>query len=89
MIAHLKRNFLSVLAASCEDRPDGFDGAVADADEAVPAVDQNVLLGTEESGVLFTQIAERYVRRSLGITSDLVFSEWERVFDNPMAAVGG
>ena len=30
-------------------------------------------------------IAERYERRSLGITSNLVFSEWERIFANPMA----
>ena len=42
-------------------------------------------LGTEESEVLFTLIAERYERRSLGITSNLVFSEWERIFANPMA----
>ena len=35
--------------------------------------------------VLFTLIAERYERRSLGITSNLVFSEWERIFANPMA----
>ena len=41
--------------------------------------------GTEESEVLFTLIAERYERRSLGITSNLVFSEWERIFANPMA----
>ena len=41
--------------------------------------------GTEESEVLFTLIAERYERRSLGITSNLVFSEWEKVFANPMA----
>ena len=33
--------------------------------------------GAEESEVLFTLIAERYERRSLGITSNLVFSEWE------------
>ena len=39
----------------------------------------------EESEVLFTLIAERYERRSLGITSNLVFSEWEKVFANPMA----
>ena len=31
-------------------------------------------------------IAERYERRSLGITSNLVFSEWELIFANPMAA---
>ena len=30
-------------------------------------------------------IAERYERRSLGIASNLVFSEWERIFANPMA----
>ena len=30
-------------------------------------------------------IAERYERRSLGITSNMVFSEWERIFANPMA----
>ena len=41
--------------------------------------------GADESEVLFTLIAERYERRSLGITSNLVFSEWERIFANPMA----
>ena len=41
--------------------------------------------GNEESEVLFTLIAECYERRSLGITSNLVFSEWERIFANPMA----
>ena len=41
--------------------------------------------GAAESEVLFTLIAERYERRSLGITSNLVFSEWERIFANPMA----
>ena len=41
--------------------------------------------GAEESKVLFTLIAERYERRSPGITSNLVFSEWERIFANPMA----
>ena len=44
-----------------------------------------LLQGAEESEVLFTLIAERYERRSLGITSNLVFSEWEKVFANPMA----
>ena len=40
--------------------------------------------GAGESEVLFTLIA-RYERRSLGITSNLVFSEWEKVFASPMA----
>ena len=37
------------------------------------------------TGARFTLIAERYERRSLGITSNLVFSEWKRIFANPMA----
>ena len=41
--------------------------------------------GAEESEVLFTLIAGRYERRSLGITSNLVFSQWEHIFANPMA----
>ena len=41
--------------------------------------------GAEESELLFTLIAERYERRSLGITSNLVFSQWEHIFANPMA----
>ena len=44
-----------------------------------------LLQGAEESEVLFTLIAERYERRSLGITSNLVFSQWEHIFANPMA----
>lgn len=38
----------------------------------------------EEVEVLFTLLAERYERRSLVITSNLVFSEWDRIFKNPM-----
>jgi DNA replication protein DnaC len=40
---------------------------------------------TEEAEVLFTLMAERYERRSLIITSNLVFSEWDRIFKTPMA----
>jgi DNA replication protein DnaC len=39
---------------------------------------------TEEAEVLFTLMAERYERRSLIITSNLVFSEWDRIFKSPM-----
>ena len=35
--------------------------------------------------MLFTLIAERHERRSLGITPNLVFSQWEYIFANPMA----
>jgi len=38
----------------------------------------------EEAEVLFTLMAERYERRSMLITSNLVFSEWDRIFKNPM-----
>lgn len=38
----------------------------------------------EEMELLFTFLSERYERKSLMITSNLVFSEWERVFKDPM-----
>ncbi len=38
----------------------------------------------EEMEVLFTFLAERYERKSVMITSNLVFSEWEQIFKNPM-----
>lgn len=38
----------------------------------------------EEMEVLFTFLSERYERRSLMITSNLVFSEWDRIFKDPM-----
>jgi len=38
----------------------------------------------EEMEVLFTFLAERYERRSLMITSNLVFKEWDRIFKDPM-----
>jgi DNA replication protein DnaC len=34
--------------------------------------------------VLFTFLAERYERRSVIITSNVVFSEWDRIFKDPM-----
>lgn len=39
----------------------------------------------EEVEVLFTLMAERYERRSMVITSNLVFSQWDQIFHNPMA----
>jgi len=38
----------------------------------------------DEIEVLFTLLAERYERRSVLITSNLMFSEWDQVFQNPM-----
>ncbi len=34
--------------------------------------------------VLFTFLAERYERRSVIITSNLVFSQWDKIFKDPM-----
>jgi DNA replication protein DnaC len=38
----------------------------------------------DEIEVLFTLLAERYERRSVLITSNLMFSEWGQIFKNPM-----
>ncbi|WP_288083831.1 IS21-like element helper ATPase IstB [Shinella sp.] len=38
----------------------------------------------EEMEVLFTLLAHRYEGRSVLLTSNLVFSEWERIFKDPM-----
>ena len=38
----------------------------------------------DEVEVLFTLMAERYERRSMLVTSNLVFGEWDRIFKNPM-----
>ena len=39
-----------------------------------------------EMEVLFELLAERYERRSVMITSNVVFSEWDSIFRNPMTA---
>jgi DNA replication protein DnaC len=41
----------------------------------------------DEMEVLFTLLAERYERRSVIITTNLVFSEWERIFKDPMTTL--
>lgn len=38
----------------------------------------------EEMDVLFTLIAERYERRSIVVTSNLVFSKWDQIFKDSM-----
>jgi DNA replication protein DnaC len=38
----------------------------------------------EEMEVLFTFLSERYERHSLIITSNLVFSEWGKIFKDPL-----
>jgi DNA replication protein DnaC len=38
----------------------------------------------DEMEVLFTFLSERYERRSLMIASNLLFSEWDKIFKDPM-----
>jgi DNA replication protein DnaC len=41
----------------------------------------------DEMEVLFTLLAERYERRSVIITTNLVFSDWTRIFQDPMTTM--
>lgn len=59
------------------DALDGYDAIVLD---DIGYVQQS----RDEMEVLFTFLAERYERRSVLITSNLVFSEWDRIFKDPM-----
>ncbi len=56
---------------------DAFDAVILD---DIGYVQQS----REEMEVLFTFLAERYERRSVIITSNVVFSEWDRIFKDPM-----
>jgi DNA replication protein DnaC len=56
---------------------DGYDAVICD---DIGYVQQS----RDEMEVLFTFLAERYERRSVMITSNLVFSEWDRIFKDPM-----
>jgi DNA replication protein DnaC len=59
------------------DALDGFDAVILD---DIGYVQQS----RDEMEVLFTFLAERYERKSVIITSNLVFSEWNRIFKDPM-----
>jgi DNA replication protein DnaC len=41
----------------------------------------------DEMEVLFTFFSERYERKSMMLSTNLVFSEWERIFKHPMTAL--
>jgi DNA replication protein DnaC len=41
----------------------------------------------DEMEVLFTFLAERYERRSVAISTNLVFSDWNRIFKDPMTTM--
>ena len=44
-------------------------------------------ISREEMEVLFTFLAERYERRSVMISSNLVFSKWDQIFKDPMTTM--
>jgi DNA replication protein DnaC len=58
-------------------RLDGFEAVLID---DIGYVQQD----REEIEVLFTFLSARYERRSVMITSNLVFSQWEKIFKDPM-----
>jgi len=58
-------------------RLDSFDVVLLD---DIGYIQQN----RDEMEVLFTFLAARYERRSVMITSNLVFSQWDRIFKDPM-----
>lgn len=58
-------------------RLDGFDVVILD---DIGYVQQD----REEMEVLFTFLAERYERRSVMVTSNLVFSQWDKIFKDAM-----
>lgn len=58
-------------------RLDAFDAVIID---DIGYIQQS----RDEMEVLFTFLAERYERRSVLITSNLVFSQWDRIFKDPM-----
>ena len=41
----------------------------------------------DEMEVLFTLLADRYERRSVMISSNLVFSKWDQIFKDPMTTM--
>ena len=59
------------------DALDIFDAVILD---DIGYVQQN----RDEMEVLFTFLAQRYERKSVIITSNLVFREWDRIFKDPM-----
>ncbi len=59
------------------DRLDAFDAVILD---DIGYVQQE----RDEMEVLFTFFAARYERKSVIITSNLVFSQWDRIFKDPM-----
>jgi DNA replication protein DnaC len=65
---------------SALEKLDNYDVVILD---DIGYVQQN----REEMDVLFTFLAERYERRSVMISSNLVFSKWDQIFKDPMTTM--
>jgi DNA replication protein DnaC len=44
---------------------------------------------SDEGDVLFQFLAERYEQKTVVITSNLVFSQWDKIFHHPIGGRGG
>ena len=76
-----------LLAAKQELRLDGLLKRL-DRFEAIILDDLGyVQQSREEMEVLFTFLAERYERRSVLVSSNLVFSKWDQIFKDPMTTM--
>jgi len=76
-----------LLAAKRDLKLDGLLGKL-DRYEAVILDDLGyVQQSREEMEVLFTFLAERYERRSVLVSSNLVFSKWDQIFKDPMTTM--
>ena len=76
-----------LLAAKKELRLDGLLKKL-DRFEAIILDDLGyVQQSREEMEVLFTFLAERYERRSVLVSSNLVFSKWDQIFKDPMTTM--
>jgi DNA replication protein DnaC len=62
---------------SCLRKLDGYDVVLLD---DIGYIQQS----REEMEVLFTFLSERYERKSVMITSNLLFSEWDKIFKDPV-----
>ena len=72
--------------AAGQNRSDSGEGAQETGSLRALIVDDigYVQQSREEMEVLFTLLAHRYERRSILLTSNLIFSDWERIFKDPL-----
>jgi DNA replication protein DnaC len=80
LVQHLLSAKRDLRLESALEKLDNYDVVILD---DIGYVQQN----REEMDVLFTFLAERYERRSVMISSNLVFSKWDQIFKDPMTTM--